>query len=93
MIKSWSIVVVLVLSLLAVSQVDADKKGQKYSREANDPQNFRHVAEEKYDPDFKKIQRPFRIAKLNLVWSKAQNVGWTLVEYGTLFFNSRHFSG
>ncbi|KAH8331168.1 hypothetical protein KR067_012382 [Drosophila pandora] len=73
MIKSWSIVVVLVLALLAVSQVDADKKGKKYSREANDPQNFRHVAEEKYDPDFKNIQRPFRIAKLNLVWAKAQN--------------------
>ncbi|KAH8236495.1 hypothetical protein KR026_003696 [Drosophila bipectinata] len=73
MIKTWSIVVVLALSLLAVSQVDADKKGKKYSRESNDPQNFRQVAEEKYDPDFKNIQRPFRMAKLNLVWAKAQN--------------------
>ncbi|XP_058453717.1 alpha-2-macroglobulin receptor-associated protein-like, partial [Malaya genurostris] len=26
-----------------------------------------------YEPDFRNIQRPFRMAKLNLVWSKAQH--------------------
>ncbi|XP_022210975.1 alpha-2-macroglobulin receptor-associated protein [Drosophila obscura] len=65
---------VLALTLLITCHcVDADKKqSKKYSREANDP-HFQQVTDEKYDPDFKKIQRPFRMAKLNLVWSKAQN--------------------
>lgn len=32
---------------------------------------------EKYDPDFRNLQRPFRMAKLNLVWTKAQQVSST----------------
>lgn len=29
---------------------------------------------EKYDPDFRNLQKPFRMAKLNLLWSKAVHV-------------------
>ncbi|KAH8243138.1 hypothetical protein KR032_004742 [Drosophila birchii] len=75
MIKPGLVLAVLALALLVASQgVGADKKqSKKYSREANDPQHFEQVRQEKYDPDFKTIQRPFRMAKLNLVWAKAQN--------------------
>lgn len=67
------IAITIAVVLVALQCVAADKKeSKKYSREANDP-HFKHVIEEKYDPDFKNIQRPFRIAKLNLLWSKAQN--------------------
>lgn len=31
---------------------------------------------EKYDPDFRTLQKPFRMAKLNLVWVKAQQVSF-----------------
>lgn len=33
---------------------------------------------EKYDPDFRNLQKPFRMAKLNLVWTKAQQVSFTM---------------
>lgn len=33
---------------------------------------------EKYDPDFRNLQRPFRMAKLNLVWTKAQQVSYVV---------------
>ncbi|EDV49703.1 alpha-2-macroglobulin receptor-associated protein [Drosophila erecta] len=74
MVKSALVVAAIALSLLiAVQGVDADKKqSKKYSKEANDP-HFQQVKQETYDPDFKSIQRPFRMAKLNLVWAKAQN--------------------
>ncbi|XP_016975593.1 alpha-2-macroglobulin receptor-associated protein [Drosophila rhopaloa] len=74
MFKSAPVIAVLALVLLIASQgVDADKKqSKKYSKEANSP-HYEQVKKEKYDPDFKSIQRPFRMAKLNLVWAKAQN--------------------
>ncbi|XP_039490955.1 alpha-2-macroglobulin receptor-associated protein [Drosophila santomea] len=74
MVRSALVVAAIALSLLiALQGVDADKKqSKKYSKEANDP-HFQQVKQEKYDPDFKSIQRPFRMAKLNLVWAKAQN--------------------
>ncbi|XP_005178016.1 alpha-2-macroglobulin receptor-associated protein [Musca domestica] len=64
----------LTLSILLIfcSTSFADKKAKKYSREANEP-HFDQVKAESYDPDFRTLQRPFRMAKLNLVWSKAQN--------------------
>jgi len=75
MVRSALVVAAIALSvLIALQGVDADKKqSKKYSKEANDP-HFQQVKQEKYDPDFKSIQRPFRMAKLNLVWAKAQNV-------------------
>lgn len=63
----------LIAVLLLCSGTFADKKSKKYSREANEPQ-FEQVKSETYDPDFRTLQRPFRMAKLNLVWAKAQNV-------------------
>jgi len=75
MVRSAPVVAIIALFLLIASLgVDADKKqSKKYSKEANDP-HFQQVKQEKYDPDFRTIQRPFRMAKLNLVWAKAQNV-------------------
>lgn len=57
------------LCILQLSNCDKKHKN-KYSAEANLP-NF---TTEKYDADFRNIQKPFRIAKLNLVWAKAQHV-------------------
>ncbi|XP_037808616.1 alpha-2-macroglobulin receptor-associated protein-like [Lucilia sericata] len=62
----------IIAALLLCSCTLADKKAKKYSREANDP-HFEQVKSETYDPDFRTLQRPFRMAKLNLVWAKAQN--------------------
>lgn len=57
---------------------ESKKHKNKYSAEAN-RRNDRDVSSEsrelppeRYDPDFRTLQRPFRMAKLNLVWSKAQ---------------------
>lgn len=61
----------LFLLIIFVNQSVCDNKKHpnKYSAEANLPPHI-----EKYDPDFRTIQKPFRMAKLNLVWSKAQHV-------------------
>lgn len=57
----------VVLLLIGVSS--SDKKSHKYTAEANSP-----LMNENYDPVFRNLQKPFRIAKLNLVWTKAQHV-------------------
>lgn len=81
MLKTCHIFVALVACyiLLASQGVDADRKeSKKYSKEANDP-HFKQVLNEKYEPEIRNLQRPFRMAKLNLVWAKAQNVSfWTV---------------
>ncbi|XP_017476387.1 PREDICTED: alpha-2-macroglobulin receptor-associated protein [Rhagoletis zephyria] len=80
---------ILVIMLLQLQLAVGDKKqSKKYSREANEQQYSRQklqkisknsdegerkLTTERYDPDFRNLQRPFRIAKLNLVWAKAQN--------------------
>lgn len=56
------------LVTIAVSFCRCDKSENKYSEKAN---TFSEG--EKYDPDFRKLQKPFRMAKLNLVWVKAQH--------------------
>ncbi|XP_023035963.1 alpha-2-macroglobulin receptor-associated protein [Drosophila willistoni] len=66
-----AVTIAIVFAVLQCAAADK-KESKKYSREANDP-HFKQVVEEKYDPDFKNIQRPYRMAKLNLLWSKAQN--------------------
>ncbi|XP_050070274.1 alpha-2-macroglobulin receptor-associated protein [Anopheles maculipalpis] len=48
--------------------VQAEKAHSKYSKHANALPDS-----EIYEPDFRNIQRPFRMAKLNLVWTKAQH--------------------
>lgn len=64
-------IVSLAIVLLLIAQTNGDKKsGKKYSKEANTP----HLTTESYDPDFRNLQRPFRMSKLNLVWAKAQHV-------------------
>lgn len=78
MLKTCHIFAALVACciFLASQSVNADRKeSKKYSKEANDPQ-FKHVINEKYEPEIRNLQRPFRMAKLNLVWAKAQNVSW-----------------
>ncbi|XP_068152713.1 alpha-2-macroglobulin receptor-associated protein [Drosophila tropicalis] len=66
-----AVTIAIVFAVLQCAAADK-RESKKYSREANDP-HFKQVVEEKYDPDFKNIQRPYRMAKLNLLWSKAQN--------------------
>ncbi|XP_034115943.1 alpha-2-macroglobulin receptor-associated protein [Drosophila albomicans] len=69
-----SIVALVAFCILIATQcANADKKqSKKYSKEANDP-HFKQVINEKYEPEIRNLQRPFRMAKLNLVWAKAQN--------------------
>lgn len=76
MVKTCQLHVALVALciLIATQCTDADKKSsKKYSKEANDPY-FKQIVDEKYEPEIRNLQRPFRMAKLNLVWAKAQNV-------------------
>ncbi|XP_052866308.1 alpha-2-macroglobulin receptor-associated protein [Anopheles cruzii] len=56
----------LVFALCAYC-VRSEKASDKYTKKANVLPDS-----EIYDPDFRNIQRPFRMAKLNLVWTKAQ---------------------
>lgn len=63
----------LISVLLLLCSAYADKKSNnKY---------YEQVKNEGYDPDFRTLQRPFRMAKLNLVWSKAQNVRYKFYIY------------
>lgn len=58
----------LVSAHLCCCLVGAEKAHEKYSKKVNTlPET------EIYEPDFRNIQRPFRMAKLNLVWTKAQH--------------------
>lgn len=63
------LLVALVTAQLLFGQGSADKGHEKYSKKANTLPDS-----EIYEPDFRNIQRPFRMAKLNLVWTKAQHV-------------------
>ncbi|CRK92374.1 CLUMA_CG005913, isoform A [Clunio marinus] len=54
----------LIIFLCLILMVAADKS-DKYSKKANMKES------EKYDSDFRNLQKPFRIAKLNMLWSKA----------------------
>ncbi|CAD6992592.1 alpha-2-macroglobulin receptor-associated protein [Ceratitis capitata] len=81
--------VVLVLLIVQMHLAIGDRKQtKKYSREANEQEYAKQkqhkskpksdqgeskLTTERYDPDFRNLQRPFRMAKLNLVWAKAQN--------------------
>ncbi|KAL5283178.1 LRPAP1 family protein [Megaselia abdita] len=57
-------IVLILFACLSIQPSTCDKKFNKYSKEANIPK-------EQYDPDFRNIENPFRMAKCNLVWSKA----------------------
>lgn len=65
--RKFSVILLVIFCIFQLSVCDKKHKN-KYSAEANQP-----YTTEKYDPDFRNIQRPFRMAKLNLVWSKAQH--------------------
>jgi alpha-2-macroglobulin receptor-associated protein len=58
-----------------MSAVMSDDKPHKnkYSKEANVKETTTEKLFEKYDPDLRHLHKPFRMAKLNLVWSKAQH--------------------
>lgn len=60
----------LLVLILSLSYCSCKKQKSKYSAEANQP----YEPTEKYDPDFRTLQKPYRMAKLNLVWSKAVHV-------------------
>lgn len=73
---------ILYVGLNIIGHCDGKKKN-KYSAEMNIPQ----PPTEKYDPDFRKLQRPFRMAKLNLVWSKAVHVSYTYIHFASFFLS------
>lgn len=64
------IILIFLFSLCFIEKTLCDKKHKnKYSAEANNLPNL-----DKYEPDIRELQKPFRMAKLNLVFSKAQQV-------------------
>lgn len=78
--------VLLMAILLATLTEAGDKKHKnKYSADANNPSKFEDSfaldtndipppPPERNDIDFRTLHKPFRMAKLNMVWSKAQQV-------------------
>lgn len=66
-IRYFAYISIFAITFVA-AYVAAEKAHEKYSKKANSLPNA-----EPYDPDFRNIQRPFRMAKLNLVWTKAQH--------------------
>lgn len=65
----------IVVLLYCLSYGNCKKHKSKYSAEANLP----NETVEKYDPDFRALQKPYRMAKLNLVWSKAVHVSRPMI--------------
>lgn len=54
---------------------DKDRSSNKVRRNDNKPPPMSNeVPVETYDPEFRKLIRPFRMAKINVIWSKAQQV-------------------
>lgn len=55
---------------------DKDRSSNKVRRSDSNkpPPMSNEVPVETYDPEFRKLIRPFRMAKINVIWSKAQQV-------------------
>lgn len=53
--------------LFLINCVVCDKAAKKYSKEVNEPK-----LQDPLEPNFRTLQKPFRMAKLNLVFTKAQ---------------------
>lgn len=48
--------------------------GNKYSKEANQKTGSQNSQNQDDLPSLRTLQKPFRMAKLNLLWAKAQHV-------------------
>lgn len=64
-IKMKLFIIIIIVTLGLVNA--ADKHKNKYSKDANVP------TIEKYNPEIRDIEQPFRMSKLNSVWSKARH--------------------
>lgn len=71
------------LFCICISYVISDKPHKKYTKDANAQKKKPDSSEEIQrdsplrdieEPNFRTLRTPFRMAKLNLVWSKAQHV-------------------
>lgn len=60
-----------------------EKKKPKSSEERDFPKNDAPILRDIEEPNFRTLRTPFRMAKLNLVWSKAQHVS-PLFAFNTL---------
>lgn len=75
------LILTFLFSICLIENSLCDKKHKnKYSAEANIP-NL-----DKYEPDIRELQKPFRMAKLNLVFSKAQQVNVIFLFFSLIFF-------
>lgn len=82
------LILIFLFSTCLIEKSLCDKKHKnKYSAEANIP-NL-----DKYEPDIRELQKPFRMAKLNLVFSKAQQVNNFFFFAFKFFLNYIFFSG
>lgn len=68
----------IIVCVLFVSSISCENK---YSRSSNEKKNK--------DVDFRKLEKPFRMNKLNILWSKAQHVSYTLFLNTTLKVSPR----
>ncbi|KFB44153.1 AGAP003521-PA-like protein [Anopheles sinensis] len=68
MIPLHRVLVVVLIATVCHHYVQSEKAHDKYTKHANALPDS-----EIYDPEFRNIQRPFRMSKLNLVWTKAQH--------------------
>uniref|UniRef100_A0AAG5CXS3 Alpha 2-macroglobulin receptor-associated protein n=1 Tax=Anopheles atroparvus TaxID=41427 RepID=A0AAG5CXS3_ANOAO len=62
------ILFIVSIAFVCLKDVQSEKAHDKYTKHANALPDS-----EVYEPDFRNIQRPFRMSKLNLVWTKAQH--------------------
>lgn len=83
--KSCFVGIVVIVAVLH-SAASYSKEENEFNRQSDlkrkpqgrfsEDDGLNELPAEKYDPDFRNLQKPFRMAKLNLVWTKAQQVSY-----------------
>lgn len=56
------------------NHIPSKERSNKVRRDDPPVTMSNEVPVETYDPEFRKLIRPFRMAKINVIWSKAQQV-------------------
>lgn len=87
--RDFLLLFVFVFSLISLCQAT-----NKYSKAANQPK----IVDDEVDAtaDWKSIDKPFRLAKINLIWAKAQKVIWIqefFLNFGFNFLSCCVFRG
>ena len=65
-----------ILVLLIIHYVEG---GNKYSKEANKAKSKTEFSQPTHIKELRELDKPFRMHKLNLVWTKAKHVSFVLI--------------